>query len=349
MLDEFAERLARHVDPGEELEAGRAPGVDAAIEDRHVAIAGMGQPPRRLARGRAVAPVHDHDRCRSPRRQRIDAQLQPRQRQAHRAEEMAFGEFALLAHVEQRQLAAGAQRRLQRGRVDQRRADRRARREHRIRAAAVMREGDAPGQVLEAQPVHVQMQARRLLLHRDRVEIVGQEGAGPAAPHHQLAGPAQLAAARRGAVVDAREEHVALRAMDPGDHGPGGVVVRRLRLAGTAGRRVEREAAIGVLRQAVDLARPAGRNREMLQREQLRAPAERDQFGRDHLQRVARRAVAPLDRAHPRHGLGDGVGAPLGNRHRMPSCRGRRMSARLRRHATPPRMARLLARRRRTK
>ncbi len=40
VLDEFAERLARHVDAGEQLEARRRPGGDAAVEIRQVGVAG---------------------------------------------------------------------------------------------------------------------------------------------------------------------------------------------------------------------------------------------------------------------------------------------------------------------
>ena len=40
VLDEFAERLARHVDAGEQLEAGLLPGRDAAVEIGEVGVAG---------------------------------------------------------------------------------------------------------------------------------------------------------------------------------------------------------------------------------------------------------------------------------------------------------------------
>ena len=61
VLDELAERLARHVDAGEQLEAGRRPGRDAAVEHR----AGRGS--RRAARtsaARSASPsrvVAQHD------------------------------------------------------------------------------------------------------------------------------------------------------------------------------------------------------------------------------------------------------------------------------------------------
>ena len=69
--------------------------------------------------------------------------------------------------------------------------------------------------------------------------------------------------------------------MDAGDRGPGGVVVRRLRLAGAADRGIEREAAIGIFGQPIDLAMPVRRHGEMREGEKLGAPAERDQFGFD--------------------------------------------------------------------
>ena len=69
VLDEFAERLARHVDAGEQLEARRGPGGNAAVEHGDVGVAGarknaggaFGQPIGVVAQhdagGRAAAPA----------------------------------------------------------------------------------------------------------------------------------------------------------------------------------------------------------------------------------------------------------------------------------------------------
>jgi hypothetical protein len=84
-------------------------------------------------------------------------------------------------------------------------------------------------------------------------KVVGQEADRVAAHDGELAGLAQAPLARRAAVVGALVEHVVLLAAHARDHRPGGVVVRRLRLARHPGGGVEREAGIGVLGEAVDL------------------------------------------------------------------------------------------------
>ena len=60
VLDEFAERLARHVDAGEQFEAGVAPGAHAAVEIAEIGVAGAAQDISR-ALDQAVAVVAQHD------------------------------------------------------------------------------------------------------------------------------------------------------------------------------------------------------------------------------------------------------------------------------------------------
>src|SRR5260370_42579202 len=98
------------------------------------------------------------------------------------------------------------------------------------------------------------MQRRLAAGHLDSMEIVGQEGAGIAFPYREIAGLADAAEAGPLAVVDALVEDVVLVAEDAGDHRPGGMVVRRPRLARPTGRGIEGEAPARTLGQAIDLA-----------------------------------------------------------------------------------------------
>ena len=121
VLDEFAERLARHVDAGKQLEPGRGPGGDAAVEDGEVGVAGahedIGARVRPGRRRRRTA------RCASCARgtRRRESQLQPAQRHRAREQQMVLREDQLLAHIDQRELAPVGQHRLERARVDLRR------------------------------------------------------------------------------------------------------------------------------------------------------------------------------------------------------------------------------------
>src|SRR5579863_9688843 len=96
------------------------------------------------------------------------------------------------------------------------------------------------------------------------MKIVGYQGAGVAAPDRQLPGLAQLADIRRPPTIDAFVKDVVLVAEHAGDHRPGRVVVRRLRISGQSGGGVERETAISILAQAINRGGFAGRDREML-------------------------------------------------------------------------------------
>src|SRR5258707_2021784 len=94
---------------------------------------------------------------------------------------------------------------------------------------------------------------RRLGAHDlDGVEIIGHQGAGVAAADRELALSREASDAGRGTVVSAIVEDVVLVAVDAGNDRPGRVVVRRLCLAGTARGRVEREAAVKVLRATLE-------------------------------------------------------------------------------------------------
>ena len=88
VLDMLAERLARHVDAGEQLEAGLLPAGHAAIEDGDVGVAGA----RQHVGGalcQAVVVVDQHDARGVARHQSGKAQLQAAQRHVPRPEQMA--------------------------------------------------------------------------------------------------------------------------------------------------------------------------------------------------------------------------------------------------------------------
>ena len=76
VLDILAERLARHVDAGEQFEASLLPGRDAAVQMRQVGVAG-GSEDLGGALGQAVAVVAQHDAGILARHQAGKAQLQP--------------------------------------------------------------------------------------------------------------------------------------------------------------------------------------------------------------------------------------------------------------------------------
>ena len=111
------------------------------------------------------------------------------------------------------------------------------------------------------------MQRLALAGHLDGVEIVRQHGAGGTASDGELVRLLQPAFAGFFAIIDALVEHVVLVAKYAGDRGPGGVVVRRLRLARHARRAVEREAPVGILSEVVDGARATRIVRKVRRRE----------------------------------------------------------------------------------
>ncbi len=103
MLDELAERLARDIDAGEQHQAGRGPGRDAAVEMEKIGVAGA-QKNRRRALDQAVGVVAQHDAGAAARHQTGEIELQPAQRHRAREQEMALREDQLLAQVDERQL-----------------------------------------------------------------------------------------------------------------------------------------------------------------------------------------------------------------------------------------------------
>ena len=105
VLDVLAERLARHVDAGEQLEARLFPGRHAAVENGQIGVAGAGQHVGGALR-QAVAVVDQHDARGVAWHQARKAQLQAAERHIARPQQMALREGQLLAHVDQRQLLA---------------------------------------------------------------------------------------------------------------------------------------------------------------------------------------------------------------------------------------------------
>ena len=88
MLDELAESFARHVDAGEQLEAGGGPGSDTAFKNGNIRIAEACEPFCRALR-EAVVIVDQHDARRRARHQGTDPQLESAQRQRTRVQQMA--------------------------------------------------------------------------------------------------------------------------------------------------------------------------------------------------------------------------------------------------------------------
>ena len=113
MLDKFAERLARHVDAAEQLVTGPPPSGDAAGEKGDIVIAELLQADRRALR-QPIVGIAQHQARRPARDERIDAQLDAAQRQVAGKEEVTVTELAFLAHVDESQLGAVVEHRLQR-------------------------------------------------------------------------------------------------------------------------------------------------------------------------------------------------------------------------------------------
>ena len=115
MLDELAKRLARHVDPGEQLGPGSAPAARPARHDREIAIAHRGKSgggafgeilPIQCAR----AAIQDDDPRGFARHQLADHQLKPGERHRIGEKRVALlGEDALFADIDERDLGAVAQ------------------------------------------------------------------------------------------------------------------------------------------------------------------------------------------------------------------------------------------------
>ena len=109
VLDELAEGLGRHVDAAEKLEARRAPALATAFQDGHVGIAKLGKAGKRFLRQALAAAVEQDDRRALARDQVADDELQPRERRSAGEKRVAAVMHALLAHVEQRELAAAGE------------------------------------------------------------------------------------------------------------------------------------------------------------------------------------------------------------------------------------------------
>ncbi len=300
MLDVLAKGLARHVDSGEEFKTRGAPRAHTAAQHRDMAIAETAQRRRRALRECLVA-VAQHDARSPPRHHRFQPQLQARQRDAGGGEQVAGGEHAFFAHVQERDLAAVAEHFTQFARGDQRAENLGLRHEAPVRGPFGALESDAAGQVLQRAPVEVQMQPGTLAHRLDGVEVFGHERNRVAALHRVFVRLLQGPDAVDRAVVAAPVEDVVLLAAHARDHRPGGVVVRRLAAPGDGGRTVHRERAVRVFGEVVDRARAPGADGEVLLRKELAPRSERDERRLDRLQGLARDAQARDDR--PR--LGD--------------------------------------------
>jgi uncharacterized membrane protein YccC len=105
MLDDFGEGLARHMDAAIDRKPGRLPCLDAALQHRDIAVPAFDQP-RRRALGQPFAVIRDDNRRRAPRQQTGRDQLEPAQRQARGHQQMPVVKAALLAGIDDRDLAA---------------------------------------------------------------------------------------------------------------------------------------------------------------------------------------------------------------------------------------------------
>ena len=103
MLDMLAERLAGHVDAGEQLEAGLLPSGHAAVENGEVSVTGACQH-FGCALRQAVAVIDQYDACGMVRHKLGETQLQPTQRHIACPEQMAQRESQLLADIDRRDL-----------------------------------------------------------------------------------------------------------------------------------------------------------------------------------------------------------------------------------------------------
>ena len=224
-----------------------------------------------------------------------------------------MAEGALLAHVEEGELLAVAQHGLDLARRDDGARDVGIGREVLVRTTRALLEIDALRQRLEAAAIKMQMQ--RLLGGRDGVEIVRHELDRVSLLDGDLAHMAELALTFDRAVVDALVDDVMLGAANGGDDGPGGVVVRRRRLARGTRRGIDRIFAVRVLGQVVDLARSVGAERELLGGEELAAARKRHELWRDARERLAAEPHARDRGARALDGLDDRLGPLILQRH----------------------------------
>ena len=117
VLDPFAERLGGDVDAGEQLVAGRLPGLGAAIQHGDIGAADALQPGGKLL-GQAASVIDAADAHGEARQQRAGADFALRQRTGHRPEQMRGAELAVLARVEQGEFVTVEQPGMQRLCVD---------------------------------------------------------------------------------------------------------------------------------------------------------------------------------------------------------------------------------------
>ena len=122
MLDQLAEHLARHVDAGIERVAGALLHAGAPPSSTDTLRIAERRCPRRGPRGDAVPVVAQHQPHRPVRHQGGKAQLEAAVGQRHGEEQVAHPVLAVLAHVEERDLAAVREPGLQRRRIDRHRS-----------------------------------------------------------------------------------------------------------------------------------------------------------------------------------------------------------------------------------
>src|SRR5262249_33599164 len=108
---EFTERLARHMDAGKHHKAGFAPCGISAVQEREVAIAGAGENGRSTLH-QAIIVVAKDDARGEPRDKPCKAQLESAERDRARPKQVILRECKLLAHIDQGELVAIVEHRL---------------------------------------------------------------------------------------------------------------------------------------------------------------------------------------------------------------------------------------------
>ena len=121
MLHQLAECLAGDIDAGIERVAGTTPGLRAARQDEDIAVAqrlGPSGRARGSRAGSAGAVVIEHEPHGGVGCQSREAEFKAAVRQRHGEKQVAFAVLAMLAHVEQRDLAAVGEPSLERQGID---------------------------------------------------------------------------------------------------------------------------------------------------------------------------------------------------------------------------------------
>jgi hypothetical protein len=165
VLHDLAERLARHVDAGEDLVARITPGFQAAFHDGEIGVAEL----RELGGGAVsaagplrilgiIAAVHQHDAGTWIGQQRQRPRLQPRERKRRGEQRMALRrELAFLPHVEEGEDLARLQHGLDLLHRENRRQDLGLGHEA-LGGAGRQVDGHAVGELFQAQPVEMEVQ-----------------------------------------------------------------------------------------------------------------------------------------------------------------------------------------------